>query len=206
MKRISLTLGLLLFLQTACSRNTTPDPNEQIRLFVASTLAAIPTATTAPPSTPYPSPTSFNLVGLYCEYQFCIGHPTDMAFYDLSAVQNQAAPSSFGQGFLVALNGNIFIQLMWQTAPGTADPKFLMDTIINPALDTPDGNLEVMLIRKMNVVYTQITSAATSVLPFGGAGAWVCRDRVFAWKVYTPQAETARPLFDEALSRFNCAQ
>ena len=31
-------------------------------------------------------------------------------------------------------------------------------------------------------------------------------DRVFAWKVYTPQAETAQPLFDGTMSRFTCGQ
>ena len=66
--------------------------------------------------------------------------------------------------------------------------------------------MEVKLVRNMNVMYTKITSTATSVLPFGGAGAWTCGDRVFAWKVYTPQADTPAPLFEEALARFTCGQ
>ena len=105
---------------------------------------------------------------------------------------------------MTALNGNIFIQLIWQTAPGAADPKFMMDALIVPSIDTTQGSLDVMRIRDMNVVYTPITSIATPLLPFGGSGAWTCGDRVFAWKVYTTQAESARPLFDEALSRFTC--
>ncbi|MBI3151985.1 MAG: hypothetical protein HYZ21_07635 [Chloroflexi bacterium] len=201
-----LTFSLILFLSASCSRNATPDPNQQIRQSVASTLAAIPTATSIPPSTPYPSPTPFNLAGLFCEYAFCIGHPIDMAFFDVSAQQNPAAPSTFSQGLLAAFNGNLFIQVMWQTAPGAADPKFLLDTIVDDAVDTLDGNLDVMLVRNMNVMYTKITSTASPLLPFGGAGAWTCRDRVFAWKVYTPQAEAAAPLFEEALSRFTCGQ
>jgi hypothetical protein len=199
-----LTISLILFLLTSCSPKTTPDPNQQIRQSVAATLAAIPTATPVPPSTPYPSPTPFNLAGLFCEYSFCIGHPIDMAFFDVSAQQNPAAPSTFSQGLLAAFNGNLFIQVMWQTAPGTADPKFLLDTIIDDAIDVIDGNMDVMLIRDMNVMYTKITSTATPLLPFGGSAAWTCGDRVFAWKVYTPQAEAARPLFEEALARFTC--
>lgn len=201
-----LTVGLILFLLAACSAKTTPNPNEQIRQSVAATLAAIPKATAVPPSTPYPSPTPFNLAGLFCEYSFCIGHPIDMAFFDVSAQQNPAAPSTHSQGLLAAFNGNLFIQVMWQIAPDTSDPKFLLDTIVDDAIDTLDGNLDVMLIRDMNVMYTQITSTATPVLPFGGAGAWTCGDRVFAWKVYAPQAEAARPLFEEALARFTCGQ
>jgi len=66
--------------------------------------------------------------------------------------------------------------------------------------------MEVKLVRGMNVLYTPITSTATTVLPAGGAGAWTCGERVFAWKAYTPQAETATPLFEETLSRFTCGQ
>jgi len=204
---LHLTLGLILLLTAACTlKPATPDPNTQIQIAVAETLASIPTVTPIPPSTPFPSPTPFSLAGLFCEYQFCIGHPIDMAFYDLSAVQNQAAPSTFSQGLMGALNGNILIQLMWQTAPGAADPKFMMDALITPSMDTPQGSLDVFRLRDMNVVYIPITSTATPILPFGGAGAWTCGDRVFAWKVYLTQAESARPLFDEALSRFTCGK
>ena len=203
---LNLTIGLILFLLASCSPKTaTPDPNAQIRQSVDATLAAIPTATPIPLSTPYSSPTPFNLTGLFCEYQFCIGHPIDMAFYDVSAQQNPLAPSSYGQGMLAALNGSLFIEVIWQVAPGTADPEFMLDLILEE-VDIRDGNLEVKLIRNMNVMYTAITSTATSVLPFGGSGAWTCADRVFAWKVYSPQAETASPLFNDMLVRFTCGQ
>jgi hypothetical protein len=201
-----LTLGLILFLVTACTAKVTPDPNEEIRQAVAGTLAAIPPSTAVPLSTPYPSPTPFNLLGLFCEYQFCIGHPVDMAFFDVSAQQNPAAPSSYGQGLIAAFNGNLFVQVIWQLAPGAADPEFVLDLILDDASDIRQGSLDVKLIRNMNVMYTAITSTATPVLPFGGSAAWTCGDRVFAWKVYAPQAETASSLFEEALSRFTCGQ
>ena len=114
-----LTGGLILFLLAACAPKATPDPNAQIRQAVAATLAAIPTVTPIPPPSSYPSPTPFSLIGLFCEYQFCVGHPVDMAFFDVSAQQNPAAPSSYGQGLIAAFNGNLFIQVMWQVAPGT---------------------------------------------------------------------------------------
>jgi hypothetical protein len=107
---------------------------------------------------------------------------------------------------IAAFNGNLFIQVMWQLAPGTADPEFLIDAIVDPETDVRVGNLDVKLVRNMNVMYTPITSTATAVLPFGGSGAWTCGDRVFAWKVYSPQAETASPLFEEMLARFTCGQ
>ena len=95
---------------------------------------------------------------------------------------------------------------MWQTAPGTGDPQFLLDLMLDDAADLPQGNKDIKLVRGMNVIYTSIASTATPLLPFGGAAAWTCSDRVFAWKIYAPDASTANPLFEEALARFSCNQ
>jgi hypothetical protein len=200
------TFSLTLLLIASCSPKATPDPNLQIQQAVAATIAAIPTATRPVPPTPYPTPTPFGLAGLFCEYQFCIGHPIDVSFFDVSAQQNPASPSTYSQGLLAAFNGNLFIQVMWQIAPGTSDPKFLMDTLLDDQLDVPANSPDIFLVRNMNVMYDNITTTASPALPFGGAGAWTCGDRVFAWKIYTPQADGTRGLFDEALARFTCGQ
>ncbi|MCC6300421.1 MAG: hypothetical protein IT314_14095 [Anaerolineales bacterium] len=199
--RIKLLL-VVVFIVTACTPK--PNPDIQVQVAVASTLAAIPTATAQPIPTPFPSPTPFDLRGLFCEYQFCIGHPIDMAFYDVSAQQNPASPSSYSQGLLAAFNGNLFIQTIWQLAPGAADPQFVLDLILDDGIDTRVGNLDVKLIRDMNVLYTPITSTATPLLPYGGAAAWTCSDRVFAWKAYTPDDSSAPGLFDASFARFTC--
>lgn len=201
---LSLTFSLILFVSAACSSRATPSPAQQIQQAVAATLAAMPVPTAVPFATPFPSPTPFSLAGLFCEYQFCIGHPIDVSFFDVSAQQNPASPSSYSQGLLAAFNANLFIQVMWQISPGSADPKFLLDTIIDDQVDIASGVEDVFLVRDMNVMYDSITTIATPALPFGGSGAWTCGDRVFAWKVYVPNAESARPLFDEALARFRC--
>jgi hypothetical protein len=204
-----LNFVLLPFLFAACSPKTsTPNPAQLIQQAVAATVAAIPIPTQAPPPTPYPSPTPFNLAGLFCEYQFCIGHPIDMAFFDLSAQQNPTLPSTYSQGMVTAfnINSSLFIQLMWQSAPGAADPQFLLDLILDDAKDSAQGNKEIKLVRGMNVIYTSIGTTATPLLPYGGAAAWTCGERVFAWKVYAPNADTAGPLFEEALARFSCNQ
>jgi len=201
------TLSLLLFLTAGCAPKTvTPNPNTVIQQAVAATLAALPTATPFPTVSPYPTPTAFSLAGLFCEYQFCIGHPVDVVFFDISAQKNPAATSTYSQGMLAAFNNNLFIQVIWQIAPNTSDPRFLIDTILDDQLDTATGNTAIFLVRDMNVMYEDITTTAAAVLPAGGVGAWTCGDRVFAWKVYAPNVETARPLFDEALTRFTCGQ
>lgn len=195
------TLIILIIIVTACTPKA--DPNAQIQQAVAATVSALPTAPSNPIPTPYPSSTPFDLKGLFCEYQFCIGHPIDMAFFDVSAQKNPASPSTYSQGLLAAFNGNLFIQAMWQLAPGSTDPQFMLDLILDD-VDTRVGTLDVKLIRNMNVISTSITSSATPVLPFGAAAAWVCGDRVFAWKIYTPQAENSQALFDMAMDRFRC--
>ena len=172
---------------------------------VATTLASMATNTPAPLPTVHPTATPFDLRGLFCEYQFCIGHPLDMSFYDVNAViSNQATPSAYSQGNLASYNSGLFLFVIWQTAPGVSDPQFLLDTIVDDTVDTRVGTLEVKLVRDMNVIYTAITTTTTPVLPFGGAAAWTCGDRVFAWKVYAPNDTSVPGLFEEALQRFQC--
>ena len=133
-----------------------------------------------------------------------MGHPIDMAFFDVSAQQNAGAPSTYTQGIVASYNANLFIQMIWQLSPGATDPQFLLDLILDDGIDTATGNLEVKLIRDMNVVYTPITTTASGVLPFGGAAAWTCGERVFAWKAYTPDEASASGLFETSFARFNC--
>jgi len=194
-------LALTIIILTACTPK--PNPNIQVQVAVMETIAAIPTNTLQPISTPYPTPTAFDLRGLFCEYQFCVGHPVDMSFFDVSAQNTPASPSTYSQGLIASFNANLFIQMLWQLAPGSADAQFMLDLILDD-VDTRVGNLDVKLIRDMNVIYTPITSTATPVLPFGAAGAWVCGDRAFAWKVYSPQEDNTQALFDQAMNRFQC--
>ncbi len=195
--------GLLI---TSCSfpSRATATPSIPIDDAVSTTLASL--ATRPPLPTVIPTATPFDLKGLFCEYQFCIGHPQDMAFYDVNAQQNIGSPSTYSAGILASYNANLFLQMMWQISPGTADPTFILNLVLDPQTDARTGNQEVKLIRNMNVIYTPITSTASPSLPHGGAAAWTCGDRVFAWKAYTPDEASAAGLFEEALTRFNCNQ
>ena len=200
---------LILFLLvtlTSCSfpNRTAATPSVPIEDAIATTLASLVTNTPRSVSTPIPTATPFDLRGLFCEYQFCIGHPQDMAFYDVNAQQNVGSPSTYSAGILASYNTNLFIQVMWQISPGAADPTFLLNLALDQETDARTGNQEVKMIRDMNVIYTPITSTASPSLPYGGAAAWTCGDRVFAWKAYTPDDTSAPGLFEEALKRFNC--
>ncbi len=71
-------------------------------------------------------------------------------------------------------------------------------------IDSRSGDLIAFQLGDLNVDYVPITTTATSSLPYGGAAAWLCGGRAFAWKAYTPQAELATSLLNEALERFIC--
>ena len=199
------TLLVLLPWLAACGpKPSTPDPNLAIRQAVAATIAAIPSVTPYPTFRPYPSPTPASLNGLFCEYNFCIGHPSDLSFFDVSAQQNPAAPSNYSHGLLAAFNPSLFIQLIWLYAPGSTDPQNVIDLSLEDGIDTPTGSVNLKLINSVNVLIQPIQSTASPLLPNGLIAGWVCGDRAFAWKVYTPQDGMAEGLLQDTLNRFRC--
>ena len=209
MKKLIVLTLVSLFILTGCgSQKPTLSTNDQIRIAVESTIAAIPTYTPYPFPTFPPAPTPISLAGIYCEYQFCIGHPNDMAFFDVIAKQNpsSAAASNLGNGILAANTNNLFIQVVWQNAPGATDPQFMIDLILQSGGDTRNGSVEQLSVGKINVFYVPITptASAASTLPYGGAAAWTCGGRAFAWKAYTTQPDLAKTLLQAALQRFSC--
>jgi hypothetical protein len=203
MSRLLFITSAILLTVFASACGPKPDPNAQIRVAVEQTVAAIPTFTPYPPEI---IPTPIGLEGIFCEYQFCIGHPADMALYDVIAKQNPGSPaaSKFDDGILAANNTSLFIQIIWQNAAGTTDPQFLLDLILDDRVDTRSGNLEPLLVGSLNVLYVSIATTATPVLPYGGAAAWTCGGRAFAWKTYTPQPDLAKNLLLQAIEKFRC--
>ena len=206
LRRLFLTPILFLALLAACAPKATPDPNALIRQAVDATLAALPSATPYPTQPLRPTPTPFSLSGIFCEYSFCIGHPNYVSFLDKKAIDNAQQPSSFESGELTAYSENplLVIYVIWLHAPGTTDSQFLLDTIMQDNVDTRAGNLGAQLIGNMNVYYVPIATTISPNLPYGAAASWVCGDRVFAWKVYTPDSTQPESLFKEALARFRC--
>src|SRR6185503_6555302 len=132
----SLTLLFLALIVSACSLKRDPLIQSPVNPF-PSTVVSTPTLIPIP--TLIPSPTPFDLKGLFCEYQFCVGHPEDVPFYDVQAINtNQTNPSSYSGGILAGHNSNftLFVQVIWQSAPNTSDPQFMLDLILEDGLDT----------------------------------------------------------------------
>ncbi len=160
----------------------------------SATLAALPTATIVP------------LKGLFCEYEFCIGHPDGMAFFDVVAKQNPSSPtaSTFDNGDLAAANNSLFLELKWQSAPNGSDGQFMLDVILDSQVDKRSGDVQPILLRSLNIFYVSLGSTASPALPYGGAAAWMCGARAFAWKTYTTQPDLAKSLLTDALETFRC--
>ncbi len=202
--RRRLVLLALAFGASSCG-TFGPAANGRFQLAVQETIAALPTDTPDTiPSTP--APTVIPLRGLFCEYEFCIGHPAGMAFFDVVAKENSlsATASTFDSGDLAADNSSLFLEVKWQPAPGGSDGQFMLDVIMDPQLDKRSADVQPLLVRNLDVFFVPIASSASATLPYGGAAGWVCGSRGFAWKAYATQPDLAKSLLTDALQVFRC--
>ena len=193
---------IIILLLTSCntpSIQPTPDPQTAIDEAVAATIAA---ATPYPIPTAYPSPTLIPLVGTFCEYGFCIGHPVEMVLVDEGATHKPPNPGTQSKGILYGYSETLFIQLNWQISDPNFNPQSAMALILEET-QALQGNLDVLLIGKLNVYY-QPSSTITPVLPYGAVATWQCGGRDFIWKVYTPQDGMAQDILKQSLERFRC--
>lgn len=168
---------------------------------VAVYLTSQPPVPPQPTYTPYPTytPAAPELAGLFCEYQFCIGHPVDTVLFDVRDAQD---PSLYNDGMLAAYRPDYFNLIIWQPASGSDDPQFMFDIVLDANVDTREGTLDVSTVGDRTVFYTTISNA--SAISSGGAAAWICGDRAFGWKVYAESNELAQSFFQEAIAKFRC--
>lgn len=204
-KKILITLTLLTLSLTACRPQTTASEQSKINAAVVGTLAAQPKPTTQPTYTPYPiaTPQVLELRGLFCEYQFCVGHPKEIALFD---ARDPKAPSSYGEGMLAAYGGEHFMLFIWQLSQGADDPQFMLDNIMQDGVDTRSGALDVSTVGELTTFYSTISNNASEVLPSGAVAAWICGDRAFGWKVYSQTEDNARLIFEESIDKFQCIE
>jgi len=203
MKKTIILLSLVLVLLLgACKPKTNPDT--AIAVAVAGTLAALPQPTVQPTYTPYPitTPDAPALQGLFCEYQFCIGHPQDIALFDVRKAEN---PSVYTEGMLASYRADLFTLVLWQQNHGSDDPQFMLDLIMGfGEVDSQRGNLEVNLLGDLTTFYAPLKIIDNKNLPEGGVAAWICGERAFSWMTYAPSEDIAKQLFQDAISKFRC--
>ena len=200
LKKLLPLLSIILII-AACAPKATPAPSMSVDEAVAAFLTSQPAATIQPTYTPYPTytPDAPPLSGLFCEYQFCIGHPADTALFD---VRDAQAPSLYNDGMLAAYRPDYFNLVIWQPTNGSDDPQFMFDIVLDANVDARVGTLDVSTFGDRTVFYTTINNG--SAINSGGAAAWICGNRAFGWKVYAESEEIAKNFFQEAMAKFRC--
>lgn len=198
----TLTLPLLsALLFGGCRAKQQPDLAQEIANAVVGTLSAIPTPTLAPTITPHPTPA---LSGLFCEYQFCIGHPADVPLFDAKRETNAAEFSTYGGGRLAGYRDDLFIIVAWVTSSGPWDPggtmKVLQDEFGSPA----NGDYRIDLLGDLNVSFQPVAPPANSVFTGGLSANWRCADRDFVWMAFSTHEGAPATLLTEALAKFRC--
>jgi hypothetical protein len=202
----SLFLPLLIVFLSACQPRTATPFTPAIDVAgtaVAAALTAIPpqpTYTPYPTQTPYPT---LDLRGLFCEYEFCIGHPADMPFFDLEVVNDYTANRSrYDQGMLIGFSDDLYIFIAWSRLYGSYDPTVMLTAVLQA--DVPQETRLTTDVGGRAVTYVPLFSTPSTLLPHGLAAAWQCGDRQFGWKAYTSQETQALELLRQALERFRC--
>jgi hypothetical protein len=201
-------LALPLLVTPAC-QSSTDDFRRQVATAVAATVAAQPVPQepgTQAPYTPYPTSTPYptlSLSGLFCGYEFCIGHPADLSFIDAVFTRDQAETSNYAYGIVLAFRPNLFMQVQWTLKAGEARPYDMLDLVKDR--DASLGSLQVDQFGEVIATYDTLVATSSSELPHGVIAAWECADREFGWKVYTPQDGQGADLLREALERFDCS-
>jgi hypothetical protein len=195
----TLCLAAVIGICTACGPAAAAPPSEVVASPAA--ISPLPTYTPYPTLTYYPTP---NLAGLFCEYEFCIGHPADVVLFDLEVV-NQVVTnhSSYAQGNLLGFNGFFYVFIVWTQLAGEFDPAVMIDFTLRG--DRTHGTVFSESMGGRTVSYALLASTASpAVLPYGLAAAWQCGDRVFGWKVYVSQDGQGQAYLHQALERFAC--
>jgi hypothetical protein len=171
-------------------------------------IEALPTPPPRPTPIICPTAIAVSLSGIFCEYEFCIGHPKGFALFDVVAKQNPNSPevSKYEVGKLATYGPANFIQVIWQTIPPATKSEYLLDLVIDDSVDIRIGPSEPLTVAGTNATIVPLTTTTTKLLPFGSAAAWLCGGRGFAWKAYAREPALANLLLTEALRAFRCEQ
>jgi hypothetical protein len=198
----ALLLGIFLI---GCAPKS-QDLSQEINVGIIGTLAARPisaTPTLQPFPTPFPTP---EISGLFCEYSFCVGHPTDLPFFDIISEKNPAQHSSYGSGKVAGFRDNLFIIFAWVQSTGTWDAQGLMKVMSEEFGDLQPGEMKIDLIGDLNVAQQPVKGPASSIFTSGTLASWRCADRDFVWLAFSVTDGETPLLLADALRKFKCLQ
>jgi len=192
---------LLIVILAGCRPKQQPDLAQEITDAVVGTLSALPSPTPMPISTASPTQT---LAGLFCEYEFCIGHPNDVPLFDAKRESSAAEFSAYGAGRVAGYRENLFMIVAWVGSTGAWDPGGSMKVVQDEFGSAANGDYKIDLIGRLNVGYQPVAPPANSVFNSGLSATWRCGDRDFVWMAFATQDGDPLALLTEALARFRC--
>jgi len=195
---ITLLFALLLY---GCRPKQQPDLAQEITNAVVGTLSAIPTPTLAPTPTPY---TTQALSGLFCEYEFCIGHPARVPLFDAKRDANPAEFSAYGGGRIAGYRDDMFVILAWVASSGPWDPGGMMEVLQAEFATRANGDYRIDLLGDLNVAFQPVAAPPASVFTGGLSATWRCADRDFVWMAFSTHDGAPATLLTEALAKFRC--
>jgi hypothetical protein len=182
------------------------DLSEEINVGIIGTLAARPIAAT-PTLQPFPTPyPTLDITGLFCEYSFCVGHPTDLPLFDIISEKNPAQHSSYGSGKIAGFRDNLFIMFAWVQSTGAWDPQGMMKVLSEEFGDLQPGEVKIDLIGDLNVAQQTVKGPANSIFTSGTLASWRCADRDFVWLAFSVSEGESQLLLADALKKYSCVK
>jgi len=164
---------------------------------------AYPTFTPYPTHTPYPSQI-LDISNLFCEYDFCIGHPATLYLTDPSGIDQVDEWNIYGFGILVGVN-DILMILEWDASTEAEwDAKFEIEDMLADG-EVIRGDVNEETVGDFMVTYVEYEHMDPSTMrPYGVAAAWFCGNRGFLLDISTQREGKAMDLAKQSIERFTC--
>lgn len=162
----------------------------------------LPTSTPYPTLTPYATP---DLTNLFCGYGFCIGHPRDAFLADVDAPDDW---SSFEDGFLAGIEGDILMGVYWELS---TEDRWDMEAEVRSLIDDETEEIQGEIVRETvgnseiaYVLYNSLEQDASR--PFRLAATWYCSGRGFTAFLFSKVDGIVLEHIRQSLSLFTCQQ
>lgn len=171
-----------------------------------------PKAQPAPTYTPYPTYTPFpeqkpvitDIDDLYCDFGFCIGHPTGAYLTDVDAPDEW---SEYESGVLIGVNTTgSWMGMDWEKV-GKSEWQLeeqALDVANN--LGEAQGDARIETVGNFDVALVSSFDSEDEDLPYGSNAAWHCGDRGFRASVFAKSESLPEVLLLEAIARFTCGK
>lgn len=169
-----------------------------------------PTFTPYPDPTPYPTYTPYpgldaltsDLPYLFCEYEFCIGRPSEAYLTDTDAPDNW---NEYENGVLIGINtAGSFMAIDWEKI---AHLEWVLEEQaidVANSLGEVQGEVVIEQIGPFDIALAASLDNTSETLPYGFVAAWYCGDRGFRAAVFNKSEALPEKLLREALKLFTC--